>query len=750
MFRYGATAMQPNTWYHVAGVYDAAARDDARLPQRRSSTTARWSARSTPTQQDSPQNVLIGQRPSGRLRLQRPHRRRPHLQPGADAPPRSRPTWHAARARRLVRHRRRRPSRITAPAASAQVTDIVNVTADADDNVGVAGVQFFVDGVATGAEDTTAPYALAWDTRTLRQRRAHADGARPRRRRQHDASRRRSRSTSPTPTSSRTRSWRPASTCRRRSSSCPTAGCSSPSSPARSRCCRRRTRTPTRRRSCRSPTSARPACSRASTTSRSTRTSRPTTSIYVFYTLGHAEPRPAVAVHRQRRRSPARSPGSELVLYQDPQDANAEHHGGAITFGNDGKLYFTTGEHFDAARRPGPHAARAARSTASTRTARSRPTTRSTTAPARTGTRSGRSGCAIRTAPTTTRRPAGCSSATSAATTTRRPRRRSTSARAAPTTAGRTARAPARRRARARSTPTRTTAATPRSPAASSTTARSSRPSYQGSYFFADYTQNWIRRLTFDANGNVTGVVQLRAGRRLGRRSVRRHRLPRPRVRTARCTTSTSATRTSAARSASARSAGSATSTSNQPPIARRVGQPDVGPGAADGHLLERRLVRSRRPAADLLVDVRRRHARRPRPTRRTPTRQPGQYTVRLTVSDGVNTTVAPPITISAGSAADGDDPGAHRRRRSSSPATSSRSAATPPTPRTARCRPARSRGTSTSCTRATSIPGTPITGVKSGTFTIPTTGHDFSGNTRYRITLTVTDSSGLTSTSSR
>ena len=37
------------------------------------------------------------------------------------------------------------------------------------------------------------------------------------------------------------------------------------------------------------------------------------------------------------------------MLYQDPQDANAEHHGGAIIFGNDGKLYFTTGEHFDAA-----------------------------------------------------------------------------------------------------------------------------------------------------------------------------------------------------------------------------------------------------------------------------------------------------------------------------------------------------------------------------------------------------------------
>ena len=30
--------------------------------------------------------------------------------------------------------------------------------------------------------------------------------------------------------------------------------------------------------------------------------------------------------------------------------------------------------------------------------------------------------------------------------------------------------------------------------------------SYQGNYFFADYTQNWIRRLTFDGNGNVNGV----------------------------------------------------------------------------------------------------------------------------------------------------------------------------------------------------------------------------------------------------
>ena len=54
---------------------------------------------------------------------------------------------------------------ITSPTNNAQVVDIVNVTADASDNVGVAGVQFLVDGVNSGVEDTTAPYVLAWDSR---------------------------------------------------------------------------------------------------------------------------------------------------------------------------------------------------------------------------------------------------------------------------------------------------------------------------------------------------------------------------------------------------------------------------------------------------------------------------------------------------------------------------------------------------------------------------------------------------------
>ena len=63
MFRYGATAMQANTWYHITGVYDATARtmhvylngvlDDGPLQ----GTVAA-------DQQDSPQNVVIGQRPN--------------------------------------------------------------------------------------------------------------------------------------------------------------------------------------------------------------------------------------------------------------------------------------------------------------------------------------------------------------------------------------------------------------------------------------------------------------------------------------------------------------------------------------------------------------------------------------------------------------------------------------------------------------------------------------------------------------
>jgi endonuclease/exonuclease/phosphatase family metal-dependent hydrolase len=58
-----------------------------------------------------------------------------------------------------------RPSvAITAPSAGATVSGPVTVTADASDNVAVAGVQFKLDGQNLGTEDTTSPYSVEWDT----------------------------------------------------------------------------------------------------------------------------------------------------------------------------------------------------------------------------------------------------------------------------------------------------------------------------------------------------------------------------------------------------------------------------------------------------------------------------------------------------------------------------------------------------------------------------------------------------------
>ena len=56
---------------------------------------------------------------------------------------------------------------IAFPTNGAQVGGIVNVRADATDDTGIANVQFYVDNVATGSPDTTVPYALAWDTRSV-------------------------------------------------------------------------------------------------------------------------------------------------------------------------------------------------------------------------------------------------------------------------------------------------------------------------------------------------------------------------------------------------------------------------------------------------------------------------------------------------------------------------------------------------------------------------------------------------------
>src|SRR3989441_638794 len=56
---------------------------------------------------------------------------------------------------------------ITSPANGATVSGTITVSAIASDNVGVAGVQFKLDGANLGPEDTSNTYSIAWDTTTI-------------------------------------------------------------------------------------------------------------------------------------------------------------------------------------------------------------------------------------------------------------------------------------------------------------------------------------------------------------------------------------------------------------------------------------------------------------------------------------------------------------------------------------------------------------------------------------------------------
>jgi predicted 3-demethylubiquinone-9 3-methyltransferase (glyoxalase superfamily) len=56
---------------------------------------------------------------------------------------------------------------MTAPAQGATVSGSITVSASASDNVGVANVQFKLDGANLGALDTSAPYAFSWSTTTV-------------------------------------------------------------------------------------------------------------------------------------------------------------------------------------------------------------------------------------------------------------------------------------------------------------------------------------------------------------------------------------------------------------------------------------------------------------------------------------------------------------------------------------------------------------------------------------------------------
>jgi glucose/arabinose dehydrogenase/PKD repeat protein len=268
--------------------------------------------------------------------------------------------------------------------------------------------------------------------------------------------------------------------------------------------------------------------------------------------------------------------------------------------------------------------------------------------------------------------------------------------------------------------------------------------SMQGNYFFADYAGHWIKRMAFDANGNISGVfnfepptgdnnagdiVDLVEGPEgalyyldlgfadntgtFGISKLRRIRyLPSNQAPVALA----SADKTSgpAPLTVNFSSAGS-----NDP-----EGQPityswDFGDGSSSA---------AGNPAHTYA--------------------NAGQYVVRLTVSDGENSSVSTPLTISVGSpptaTITAPNDGATFR---AGDVISYGGDATDPDDGPL---PASAYTWNIDFLHENHVhPGTAVNGVKSGTFTIPSSGHDFEGNTRYRITLTVTDSNGLKDTKS-
>jgi glucose/arabinose dehydrogenase len=125
-----------------------------------------------------------------------------------------------------------------------------------------------------------------------------------------------------------------------------------------------------------------------------------------------------------------------------------------------------------------------------------------------------------------------------------------------------------------------------------------------------------------------------------------------------------------------------------------------------------------------------------------------GPYTARLTVSDGTSTTLSNDLHISVGSppVATISSPADGSTFRGGDVISFSGGATDP------------EQGTLGSSALSWTIqfhhedhihPGGTFNGTAAGTLPIPTSGHDFSGNTRYEIVLTATDATGLTSTRS-
>lgn len=270
--------------------------------------------------------------------------------------------------------------------------------------------------------------------------------------------------------------------------------------------------------------------------------------------------------------------------------------------------------------------------------------------------------------------------------------------------------------------------------------------SYQGVYFYADYVQNWIRYLTFDANGNVTGshyfeppdgtldgpygeIVDLAIGPDgalyyvdFGVPFVG---TPQP----------------GAVRRISY-------SSGNQPPvITTAAANPTSGPGP---NLLVNFTAAATDPENDPLTftwnfgDGQTANGAN---TSHLYTGR-GRYTARLTVSDGLNQVLSAPIIITIGNppVPTITTPANGILFRAGQVIPFAGTATDPDEPPT----PAMFTWTVVLHHDSHIHPAAgPFTGIISGNFTIPTSGHDFFSPNYYEIVLTVTDADGLQGTDS-
>jgi glucose/arabinose dehydrogenase len=464
---------------------------------------------------------------------------------------------------------------------------------------------------------------------------------------------------------------------------------------------------------------------------------------YVFYTAGTPN-RDRTSRFTANADFSGTVAGSELVLYQDPQDAHDEHHGGALNFASDGKLYITTGEHFDTT---------PSQLLTSPRGKILR-INRDGTIPGDNPFHDGggpnvdsiwalglRNPFRAYIDPITDRFYIGDVGGNDPATSYEEVNLGVRGANygwafCEGFSCG--------------SNPAYTSPiyAYPHSGRDASVTGGfvyhgSQFPAeYQGSFFFGDYAQNWIRRLTFDADGNVTGVFNFlppdgsldgpygdivalaegpdgalyyvdlgysdTGGTTDGISKIRRIRFvsgDQPPV------ASASADVTSGPAPLTVRfsSAGSSDPEGRALTYLWDFGDGSTSPEANPAHVYSRT----------------------------------GPYQVRLSVSDGTTTTLADPIIINVGNPpvgtiltpADGSLFRAGDVITFSGSGTDVEDGELPPNAFT----------WNIDFLHAGHVhPGVPQTGVTSGSFEIPTDGHEYNGSTRFRITLTVTDSNGL------